>query len=123
MLLNITTIEQVRNQAHRSIMPGPLPANPFTYNRWYKNLGYLMCRPVTYSYIEATALVKHDQRLPNPGHDRTARLTSEAYDGSEAFDHTIAPNDSHRDAMWKREEDVAELEMQHIDHRRVTNVE
>jgi palmitoyltransferase ZDHHC9/14/18 len=68
MLLNITTIEQVRNQAHRSIIPGPLPPNAFTLGKWYRNLAYLMCRPVTYSWIEADAYVMHDQRLPNPGY-------------------------------------------------------
>lgn len=71
MLLNITTIEQVRNQAHRSIIPGPLPPNAFTLGRWYRNLAYLMCRPVTYSWIEANAYVMHDQRLPNPGYGRS----------------------------------------------------
>jgi hypothetical protein len=120
MLLNITTIEQVRNQAHRSIIPGPLPANPFTLKHWYKNLGHLMCRPVIYSYIEANALVKHDQRLPNPGHDRTARGISEAFD-SEAFDHHNQTGDLTRDSMWKREEDLTELEMQHVGHGRVAN--
>lgn len=88
MLLNITTIEQVRNQAHRSLIPGPLPANPFTLNRWYRNLGYLMCRPVTYSYIEGPALVKHDHRLPNPGHKRVSRnMIGETGYGSEGLDH------------------------------------
>jgi hypothetical protein len=115
MLLNITTIEQVRNQAHRSILPGPLPSNPFTLKRWYRNLGYLMCRPVNYSYIEASSLVEHDLRLPNPGHDRTARLTSEGF-GSETFDHqTLDPNHPlHRDpAVWKGDTSV-DLEMQDI---------
>jgi palmitoyltransferase ZDHHC9/14/18 len=68
MLLNITTIEQVRNQAHRSIIPGPLPPNAFTLGKWYRNLAYLMCRPITYSWVEADAYVMHDQRLPNPGY-------------------------------------------------------
>lgn len=67
MLLNITTIEQVRNQAHRSVIPGPLPPNPFTLRKWYRNLGYLMCRPVTLSWTQPHAYVIHDQRVANPG--------------------------------------------------------
>jgi len=123
MLLNVTTIEQVRNQAHRSIMPGPLPPNPFTLRTWYKNLGYLMCRPIIPSYIDAPALVKHDNRLPNPGHERSARVTS---DGFESFDHHrhnihlgLGSQQQHEDSsMWKGDSDLSALEMDHVGHRR-----
>ncbi|KIM30972.1 hypothetical protein M408DRAFT_65457 [Serendipita vermifera MAFF 305830] len=109
MLLNVTTIEQVRNQAHRSLMPGPLPPNPFTLNTWYRNLGYLMCRPIIPSYIDAPSLVKHDHRLPNPGHERSARITSDGFE-SEAYDHL-----QHQDSsMWKGEADINGLEMEHV---------
>ena len=120
MLLNVTTIEQVRNQAHRSIMPGPLPPNPFTLNSWYKNLGYLMCRPIISSYTEPSALVKHDHRLPNPGHDRSARITSDAFenDGFDHHQHGIHM-DQHRDfSKWKGDSDISGLEMDHVDPRR-----
>ena len=119
MLLNVTTIEQVRNQAHRSLMPGPLPPNPFTLKTWYKNLGYLMCRPIISSYIDASSLVKHDHRLPNPGHERSTRVTSDGFE-SDAFDHhqhTIHLDQHHDSSMWKGDSELNGLEMDHVDHR------
>ncbi|KAG9056748.1 Eukaryotic peptide chain release factor GTP-binding subunit [Serendipita sp. 407] len=107
MLLNITTIEQVRNQAHRSLIPGPLPANPFTLNRWYRNLGHLMCRPVTLSYIEATELIKHDHRLPNPGHNQPG-MGDNGFE-NDGFDHHQYGD--HDASMWKGEREIQMREL------------
>lgn len=64
LYLNTTTIEQVRNKAHKSLGAGagPLPANPFTYGRWYYNVVYLVCRPVGYSWIAADEVATEDRR-------------------------------------------------------------
>jgi hypothetical protein len=70
LLLNVTTIEQVRNQAHSSILPGPTPPNPFNLGRWYSNLGYLLCRPAGYSWIEPWEVATEDLREVNPGYTR-----------------------------------------------------
>ncbi|KDQ07259.1 hypothetical protein BOTBODRAFT_180857 [Botryobasidium botryosum FD-172 SS1] len=67
LLLNITTIEQVRNQAHSSIMPGPAPPNPFSLSTWYHNLAYILCRPAGYSWVNPSGIAVQDQRKLNPG--------------------------------------------------------
>ncbi|KZT35075.1 hypothetical protein SISSUDRAFT_1051964 [Sistotremastrum suecicum HHB10207 ss-3] len=66
LLFNITTIEQVRNQAHKKLVPGPPPPNPFTLGRWYRNLAYLLCRPSGYTWIEADGVKLIDQREFGP---------------------------------------------------------
>lgn len=120
MLLNVTTIEQVRNQAHRTLMPGPLPPNPFTLRTWYKNLGYLMCRPIISSYIDAPSLVKHDHRLPNPGHSRSARVTSDGFE-SETYHHH---HQQHQDSsMWKGHSELNGVEMDHVGGNSLTRRE
>jgi len=67
LLLNITTIEQVRNQAHRKLTKSSTPANPFSIGRWYHNLAYLLCRPAGYDWVELSGIAMHDTRKVNPG--------------------------------------------------------
>ncbi|KAF8590092.1 zf-DHHC-domain-containing protein, partial [Ramaria rubella] len=67
LLLNITTIEQVRNKVHATLIPGPAPPNPFSLGRWHRNVAYLLCRPAGYSWIDASAVKMEDRRLINPG--------------------------------------------------------
>ncbi|KAK7020497.1 Palmitoyltransferase [Favolaschia claudopus] len=67
LLLNITTIEQIRNQAHNTLVPGPAPPNPFSHGSWRKNLVQVLCRPVGYSWLDARAFATQDDREVNPG--------------------------------------------------------
>lgn len=72
VLLNITTIEQVRTAAAQSSVPGETRGpeeyytNPFTLG-WRKNVAYMLCRPAGYSWIEADQPAMEDRRLVNPG--------------------------------------------------------
>ncbi|TBU49146.1 DHHC palmitoyltransferase-domain-containing protein [Dichomitus squalens] len=68
LLLNVTTIEQIRNQAHKTLLPeGPAPPNPFSHGSWRKNLVYMLCRPTGYSWLDARAVATEDKREVNPG--------------------------------------------------------
>jgi palmitoyltransferase ZDHHC9/14/18 len=87
LLLNITTIEQVRlfslfssligtdaclfyqirNQAHKTLVPGPAPPNPFSHGTWRRNLLQVLCRPVGFSALDAHGLATQDEREVNPG--------------------------------------------------------
>ncbi|TEB25960.1 zf-DHHC-domain-containing protein, partial [Coprinellus micaceus] len=67
LLLNITTIEQIRNQAHKSLVPGPPPPNPFSHGSWRKNFIAVLCRPQTLSWLNASAVATEDRRDVNPG--------------------------------------------------------
>ncbi|KAI0707632.1 DHHC palmitoyltransferase-domain-containing protein [Earliella scabrosa] len=68
LLLNVTTIEQqIRNQAHKSLVPGPAPPNPFSHGSWRRNLVYMLCRPTGYSWLDARAIATEDKRQVNPG--------------------------------------------------------
>ncbi|TFK92293.1 hypothetical protein K466DRAFT_595340 [Polyporus arcularius HHB13444] len=67
LLLNVTTIEQIRNQAHKSLVPGPAPPNPFSHGSWRKNMVYMLCRPTGYSWLDARAVATEDKRQINPG--------------------------------------------------------
>lgn len=67
LLLNITTIEQVRNQAHRKLTDAPSPANPFSIGRWWHNVAYLLCRPPGYSWVDLPGYSTSDTRKVNPG--------------------------------------------------------
>ncbi|KAG9017186.1 Eukaryotic peptide chain release factor GTP-binding subunit [Tulasnella sp. 427] len=67
LLLNITTIEQVRNQAHRKLTQAPSPPNPFTIGRWWHNVAYLLCRPAGYSWVDLPGYSMSDTRKVNPG--------------------------------------------------------
>ncbi|KAG9047878.1 Eukaryotic peptide chain release factor GTP-binding subunit [Tulasnella sp. UAMH 9824] len=62
LLLNITTIEQVRNQAHRKLTNAPTPPNPFTIGRWWHNVAYLLCRPAGYSWVDLPGYSMSDTR-------------------------------------------------------------
>ncbi|KAF8660617.1 hypothetical protein AX16_001596 [Volvariella volvacea WC 439] len=67
LLLNITTIEQIRNQAHKSLIPGPAPPNPFSHGNWRKNVLIGLCRPVGPSWLNASGIATEDKREINPG--------------------------------------------------------
>ncbi|KAG2158462.1 DHHC palmitoyltransferase-domain-containing protein, partial [Suillus bovinus] len=67
LLLNITTIEQIRAQAHKSLVPGPVPPNPYSYGSWRHNLMEVLCRPAGFSWLDAHAPVTEDKRRINPG--------------------------------------------------------
>ncbi|KAJ6623462.1 DHHC palmitoyltransferase-domain-containing protein [Mycena sp. CBHHK59/15] len=67
LLLNVTTIEQIRNQAHKSLVPGPAPPNPFSHGSWRKNLMAVLCRPVGHSWLDGDGFATQDGREVNPG--------------------------------------------------------
>ncbi|KAG8217574.1 DHHC palmitoyltransferase-domain-containing protein [Butyriboletus roseoflavus] len=69
LLLNITTIEQIRNQAHKTLIPGAAPPNPFSYGSWWSNFAEVLCRPAGFSWLNAHAVVTEDKRRINPGLD------------------------------------------------------
>jgi palmitoyltransferase ZDHHC9/14/18 len=67
LFLNVTTIEQIRNQAHKSLEPDspPLP-NPFSHGSWRRNIVATLCRPNGLSWLDAHGLVTEDTREVNP---------------------------------------------------------
>jgi len=67
LLLNVTTIEQIRAQAHKSLAVGPPPPNPFSHGSWRRNLAYVLCRPAGFSWLDADAIATEDRRDVNPG--------------------------------------------------------
>ncbi|TFK42307.1 DHHC palmitoyltransferase-domain-containing protein [Crucibulum laeve] len=67
LLLNVTTIEQIRNQAHKTLVPGPAPPNPFSHGSWRRNLVAILCRPQGYSWLNASGVATEDKREVNPG--------------------------------------------------------
>jgi len=67
LLLNMTTVEQIRNSAHRSLVQGPAPPNPFALGNWRHNVGEMLCRPQGLSWLDASAVATEDKREPNPG--------------------------------------------------------
>ncbi|EPQ58010.1 hypothetical protein GLOTRDRAFT_71981 [Gloeophyllum trabeum ATCC 11539] len=67
LLLNVTTIEQIRNQALKSLAPGPAPYNPFSHGNWRRNLLAVLCRPAGYSWLDGHAVATEDKRRINPG--------------------------------------------------------
>jgi len=77
LLLNVTTIEQIRNQAHKSLVPGPAPPNPFSHGTWRHNLAYVLCRPAGFSWLDAAAIATEDRREVNPGLLRDAEGSAE----------------------------------------------
>lgn len=64
LLLNITTIEQIRNQAHKGI--DTPPPNPFSHGSPWKNLAAVLCRPVGYSWLDFHGIATEDKRRTNP---------------------------------------------------------
>ncbi|KAH7873560.1 DHHC palmitoyltransferase-domain-containing protein [Lentinula edodes] len=75
LLLNISTIEQIRNQAHKTLVPGPAPPNPFSHGSWRRNILAVLCRPPGYSWLDPSAIATEDRREINPGY--TAAVTTE----------------------------------------------
>ncbi|KAL5533051.1 ERF2 [Sanghuangporus sanghuang] len=67
LLLNLTTIEQIRNSAHKSLINGPPPPNPFALGNWRHNLAEMLCRGRGMSWLSASDYATEDKRLPNPG--------------------------------------------------------
>nr|GAT53294.1 predicted protein [Mycena chlorophos] len=67
LLLNITTLEQIRNQAHKTLVPGAAPQNPFSHGSWRRNLVAVLCRPSGYSWLDAHGYAVQDAREINPG--------------------------------------------------------
>ncbi|KAG5645590.1 hypothetical protein DXG03_005728 [Asterophora parasitica] len=69
LMLNVTTIEQIRNQAHKSIdYPGASkPPNPFSHGTRRRNFVSVLCRPQGFSWLEAHAVATNDMREVNPG--------------------------------------------------------
>ncbi|KAJ3757281.1 DHHC palmitoyltransferase-domain-containing protein [Lentinula raphanica] len=67
LFLNITTIEQIRNQAHKTLVPGPAPPNPFSHGTWRRNIMAVLCRPPGYSWLDPSAIATEDRREINPG--------------------------------------------------------
>ncbi|KAL5529138.1 hypothetical protein ACEPAG_5112 [Sanghuangporus baumii] len=67
LLLNLTTIEQIRNSAHKSLVNGPPPPNPFALGSWRHNLAEMLCRSRGMSWLSASDYATEDKRLPNPG--------------------------------------------------------
>ncbi|KAF8559641.1 zf-DHHC-domain-containing protein [Imleria badia] len=59
----------IRNQAHKTLIPGAPPPNPFTYGSWRANLAEILCRPAGFSWLNAHAVVTEDKRPVNPGLD------------------------------------------------------
>ncbi|KAK7467297.1 Eukaryotic peptide chain release factor GTP-binding subunit [Stygiomarasmius scandens] len=66
LVLNITTIEQIRNQAHKTLVPGPAPPNPFSHGSWRRNVLAVLCRPPGYSWLDASGIATEDKREVNP---------------------------------------------------------
>jgi palmitoyltransferase ZDHHC9/14/18 len=67
LLLNITTIEQIRNQAHKTLVPGPAPPNPFSHGSRRRNFLVVLCRPPGFSWLNGSNISTQDGREVNPG--------------------------------------------------------
>jgi len=67
LLLNITTIEQVRDQAHRKLTRAAPSPNPFSIGRWYHNFALQLFRPPGYDWVDLSGIAMHDTRKINPG--------------------------------------------------------
>ncbi|KAF7305047.1 hypothetical protein MKEN_01219700 [Mycena kentingensis (nom. inval.)] len=75
LLLNITTLEQIRNQAHKTLVPGPAPPNPFSHGTWRRNLLAVLCRPVGYSWVMPGEIAVQDERMRSPKGGSTPEST------------------------------------------------
>ncbi|KAG9318549.1 DHHC palmitoyltransferase-domain-containing protein [Chiua virens] len=60
---------QIRNQAHKTLIPGAPPPNPFSFGSWRTNLAEILCRPTGFSWLDAHGIVTEDKRRVNPGLD------------------------------------------------------
>jgi palmitoyltransferase ZDHHC9/14/18 len=58
---------QIRNSAHKTIVRGPLPPNPFAQQSWKRNVVELLCRPEGSSWLNGTGIATVDKREANPG--------------------------------------------------------
>ncbi|KAF6763826.1 DHHC palmitoyltransferase-domain-containing protein, partial [Ephemerocybe angulata] len=58
---------QIRNQAHKTLIPGPPPPNPFSHGSWRKNFVAVLCRPQPLSWLDAAGVATEDRRDVNPG--------------------------------------------------------
>lgn len=67
LVLNVTTIEQIRNQAHKTVTAGPAPPNPFSHGRWNRNFAYVLCKPAGFSWLDGHGVATQDKREVNPG--------------------------------------------------------
>ncbi|KAG6916605.1 hypothetical protein DXG01_006162 [Tephrocybe rancida] len=76
LLLNVTTIEMIRNQAHKTVtVPGAAkPPNPFSHGTRRRNLAAILCRPRGYSWLQAHAPATQDMREVNPGMRGVAQM-------------------------------------------------
>jgi len=72
LYLNVTTIEQIRNSAQKSLEPGETTRNPFAHSSWTGNLADVLCRPGGYSWVQPNAVATEDKRLVNPGFEDQA---------------------------------------------------
>ncbi|KAI5454035.1 Eukaryotic peptide chain release factor GTP-binding subunit [Naganishia albida] len=71
MLINATTVEQIRASASKEFLSkGERPINHYTYRSYFKNFAYSICRPQNPSWIDASGWDVEDARLPNPGLDK-----------------------------------------------------
>ena len=67
LLLNITTIEQIRVTAHKRLVPGAAaPPNPFSHGGWRRNLAAVLCRPPGMTWIDLSGVATEDRRSINP---------------------------------------------------------
>ncbi|RDB21435.1 putative palmitoyltransferase ZDHHC14 [Hypsizygus marmoreus] len=68
LVLNVTTIEMLRNQAHKSLVPNAAPPpNPFSHGTRRRNFAAVLCRPPGYSWLDAGGGATEDGRGVNPG--------------------------------------------------------
>jgi palmitoyltransferase ZDHHC9/14/18 len=67
LLINVTTIEQIRNSAHKTLVPGAAPPNPFSHGTWRRNLCEVLCRPAGFSWLDGGGVKTEDKREVNPG--------------------------------------------------------
>ncbi|KAF9649019.1 zf-DHHC-domain-containing protein [Thelephora ganbajun] len=67
LMLNVTTIEQIRNSAHETVTSGPAPPNPFSHGKWTRNFAYVLCRPAGSSWLDGHGIATEDKREVNPG--------------------------------------------------------
>ncbi|KZV63448.1 zf-DHHC-domain-containing protein [Peniophora sp. CONT] len=69
LLLNITTIEQIRVTAHKRLVPNAAaPPNPFSHGGWRRNLAAVLCRPPGMSWIDLPGVATEDRRAINPAY-------------------------------------------------------
>jgi palmitoyltransferase ZDHHC9/14/18 len=63
----LITFPQIRNQAHKTLVPGPPPPNPFSHGTWRRNITAILCRPQGFSWLNSSGIATEDKREVNPG--------------------------------------------------------